>query len=191
MIVKKLKGDTKMNDLKNTRKSNIKTAAMFLAFIAAIAFIMGYAVLTASATHIPCAPNNTAHLASVSANAKTAGADFQQGFFYDAGSGKVSLGIVKLDDKTFSCEVTKAGESGQCISYSFTAECDGETLIYKNGTQSAVKRDDKGNLIRKEPISSKQCGKFTMTDNGIQWNDTDGTSMLFVNDEKSNTAKPV
>jgi len=180
-----------MNDLKNTRKSNIKTAAMFLAFIAAIAFIMGYAVLTASATHISGAPVRLANTVSECENKMNVNKKFRQGFFYDAGSGKVSLGIIKLDDKTFSCEVTKAGESGQCISYSFTAECDGETLIYKNGTQSAVKRDDKGNLIRKEPISSNQCGKFTMTDNGIQWNDTDGTSMLFVNDEKSNTAKPV
>lgn len=180
-----------MDDLEITKKSNIKTAAVFFAVIAILACIMGYAVLTASAAHISGAPVRLANAVSECENKTNVNKKFRQGFFYDADSGKVSLGIVKLDDKTFSCEVTKAGESGQCISYSFTAECDGETLIYKNGTQSAVKRDDKGNLIRKEPISSKQCGKFTMTDNGIQWNDNDGTSMLFVNDEKSNTAKPV
>ena len=101
MIVKKLKGDTKMNDLKNTRKSNIKTAAMFLAFIAAIAFIMGYAVLTASATHISGEPVRLANTVSECENKMNVNKKFRQGFFYDADSGKVSLGIVKLDDKTF------------------------------------------------------------------------------------------
>jgi hypothetical protein len=143
---------------------------------------MGYAVLTASATHIQGAPDTTAD-SSVSADARTAGADFQQGFFYDTDTSKVSLGIVKLNDNNFSCEVTKAGERGQCISYSFTAVSDGKTLTYKNGTQSAVTRDDSGNITRKEPLSARHSGTFTKTDDGILWRDSDGSTMLFINNE--------
>lgn len=199
-------------EMKKARKTNGKIAASVCAAFAALAMVTGLAVFSVSADNETAAKTTTATSVTqnnavkvnksqktqdknqtANANGKHPGEcgygynevneDSFTGFYFDRSGKKVSLGIVKLEDGTYDCSVTEAGEQGECMVYGFIAKANNNELSYDKGSLNAQKFDEKGRVTENLIVEEGHSGTITRCSVGLVWIDVDGSNYVFINHE--------
>lgn len=113
-------------------------------------------------------PNAGPSLSTISANS-----------YFDANGAKVTLDVSLMSNGTYFCAVTQHESYNSAREYNFICEDYIGSLIYECGTYNQCIYDENGFETREE-ISAGHSGSITLTEDGLVWADSDGTSYTFV-----------
>lgn len=101
------------------------------------------------------------------------------GSFNAANGAKITLDIVPVAENTYYCTVSALNKKGSYTLHGFVGIAKDDVVNYNGGAKSIAAFDKDGNVTGNEFISDGHCGTITRTNAGLEWADSDGSTVVF------------
>ena len=101
------------------------------------------------------------------------------GSFNAANGAKITLDIVPVAENTYYCTVSALNKKGSYTLHGFVGIAKDDVVNYNGGAKSIAAFDKDGNVTGNEFISDGHCGTITKTNAGLEWADSDGSTVVF------------
>lgn len=101
------------------------------------------------------------------------------GSFNAANGAKITLDIVPVAENTYYCTVSALNKKGSYTLHGFVGIAKDNVMNYNGGAKSIATFDKDGNVTGNEFISDGHCGTITKTNAGLEWADSDGSTVVF------------
>ena len=101
------------------------------------------------------------------------------GSFNAANGAKITLDIVPVAENTYYCTVSALNKKGSYTLHGFVGIAKDDVVNYNGGAKSIAAFDKDGNVTGNEFISDGHTGTITKTNAGLEWADSDGSTVVF------------
>lgn len=108
---------------------------------------------------------------------------FMTGSFYDGNGSRATLEISKsnVGEGLYDCIVITPDTLANNVAYGFSARLENGMLVYDKGVKSCTTYDINGNIENVSILDEGHFGSLCMTNCGLSWTDSDGSSYMFIN----------